>query len=98
MATQSTSDERLKTNWRDLPENFIEQIAQVKHGIYDRIDMQDTQAGVSAQSLEIALKEVISVNAQGYKTVNYGNAALVAVIELSKKVLELEQEIQKLKN
>ena len=98
VAMQSTSDERLKSNWRDLPDNFIEQLSQVKHGIYDRVDMEDTQAGVSAQSLEVVLKEVISENAQGYKTVNYGNAALVSVIELANVVLKLKQEVEELKN
>ena len=96
-AHQSTSDERLKTNWRDLDTNFIEKLANVKHGIYDRIDMADTQAGVSAQSLEKVLKEVISVDPNGYKTVNYGNAGLVAAIELAKEIIELRKEIKTLK-
>ena len=96
VATQATSDERLKTNWRPLVPNFIERLAEVKYGIYDRVDMQDTQAGVSAQSLEAVLKEVISINKDGYLTVNYGNAALVAVIELAKEVINLRQKIEEL--
>lgn len=46
------SDERLKKNWRNLPNNFVELLSKVKYGIYDRIDQKITQVGVSAQSLE----------------------------------------------
>ena len=81
-----------------MPVDFIEKLAGVKHGIYDRVDMPDTQAGVSAQSLEKVLKEATSTNNEGYKTVNYGNAALVAAIELAKEVVELRREIEVLKN
>jgi len=93
----STSDERLKTNWRTLPDNFLESLSKVKHGIYDRVDNGLTQAGVSAQDMQKVLEQVVSKDSEGMLSVNYGNAALVAVIELTKEVLELKEEIKALK-
>ena len=88
------SDERIKTNWRNLPENFVEQLAQVKSGVFDRTDVQVTQVGVSAQSLQSILEHAVIADENGQLSVAYGNAALVAVIALAKKVLELEQMIK----
>ena len=86
----ANSDERLKTNWRDLPPDFIEQMAKVKRGIYDRLDIEATQAGVSAQSLLKPLKEAVHVKEDGTLSVAYGNAALVLAIELAERVVALE--------
>ena len=93
----SSSDERLKTNWRPVQEDFVAKLANVKSGVYDRTDIQATQAGVSAQSLEEVLAEVVVTAPDGLKSVNYGNAALVAAIELAKQVVELRKEIAALK-
>jgi hypothetical protein len=91
----SSSDERIKTNWRSLPENFLESLSKVKHGIYDRVDNGLTQAGVSAQDMQKVLEQVVSEDSEGMLSVNYGNAALVAIIELTKRVLELEAKLNK---
>ena len=93
----SSSDERLKTNWRSVQEDFVAKLAGVKSGVYDRTDIEATQAGVSAQSLEEVLAEVVVTAPDGLKSVNYGNAALVAAIELAKQVVELRKEIAELK-
>lgn len=93
----SSSDETLKTNWRPVAEDFVTKLAEVKSGIYDRTDIEATQAGVSAQSLEQVLSEVVITAPDGLKSVNYGNAALVAAIELAKQVVELRKEIAELK-
>lgn len=85
------SDERVKTNWRNLPVDFIDQLVNVKHGIYDRTDNGITQVGVGAQSLQTVLEQAVIEGEDGRLSVSYGNAALVAVIELSKRVLELEK-------
>lgn len=53
------SDERLKTNWRDLPADFVERLAAVKHGVYDRVDTGDTQVGVGAASLKEFLSQAV---------------------------------------
>jgi hypothetical protein len=92
----ANSDERLKTNWRALPEDFVSQLAQVKHGVYDRLDIAETQVGVSAQSLQALLAQAVLVNNDGFLSVAYGNAALVACIQLAQKVVELEQTVAKL--
>lgn len=93
----SSSDERLKTNWRDLPNNFVEKLASVKVGIFDRTDVQSTQVGVSAQSLQEVLPNAVVQDAEGMLAVSYGNAALAATVELAKIIIELRQEIDQLK-
>ena len=90
------SDERRKTNWRGVDSQLIEQLAQVKHGIYDRIDENLTQIGVSAQSLQKVIPDAVITNPDGYLSVSYGNAALVAAIQLSKRVVELEARLNAL--
>lgn len=92
----SSSDETLKTNWRDLPENFIELLAQTKHGVFDRIENGNTEVGVSAQSLLKALEQAVVKGEDGLLTVNYGGAALVAAIQLAQRVLQLEELVAKL--
>jgi len=92
----ASSDERLKTNWRDVAPDFIEQLAGVKNGIFDRTDFVSTEAGVSAQSLQKVLAEAVITGEDGKLSVNYGGAALVACIQLSKRVLELEAKLDQL--
>jgi hypothetical protein len=92
----ANSDERLKTNWRDLPENFVERLADIKHGVYDRTDIEATQVGVSAQSLQALLEQAVLVGEDGTLSVAYGNAALVACIQLAQRVVALEQTVAKL--
>ncbi len=86
------SDERLKKNWKNLDANFIEQLAQVKCGTYERTDNEfaKVQVGASAQSLRNVLPEAILEDAEGILSVAYGNAALVAAIKLAERVVELE--------
>ena len=72
----ASSDERLKRDWQDLPNDFIEQLAGVKHGTYTRVDNGERQAGVSAQSLMPVLPE--AVHGASILSVAYGNAALVS--------------------
>lgn len=93
------SDERLKTNWRDLQDGFLDQLADVKMGIYDRVDTEQamTQVGVSAQSLQDILPDAVSEGADGYLTVAYGNAALAACVALAREVRELRAEVKALK-
>lgn len=86
----SSSDESLKTNWRDVAPDFIEQLAGVKSGIFDRIEGGNTEVGVSAQSLQKALAEAVVSGEDGLLSVNYGGAALVAAIKLAERVVALE--------
>jgi diaminopimelate epimerase len=92
------SDERVKTNWRDLHPDFVEHLAEVKHGIYDRTDQTATQVGVSAQSLQKIMEHAVMENADGQLSVAYGNAALVSAVELAKRVVDQETRIQQLES
>lgn len=90
------SDERLKENWRALPPDFVARLARVKVGVYDRKDTGETQAGASAQDMRAVLAEVVSESDQGILSLAYGNAALVAAVELAKRVEEQEARIKRL--
>jgi hypothetical protein len=93
----ANSDERLKTDWTDVTPDFIAKLAQVKHGVFSRKSNGNREPGVSAQSLIPALPEAVVQGEDGFLSVNYGGAALVAAIELAKVVEELRAEIAELK-
>lgn len=90
----ASSDETLKTNWRDLPSDFLELLANVRHGIFDRLDDGHTRVGVGAQSLQPVLPNAVIPLETGKLTVDYGPAALVACVKLAQRVLELERIIK----
>lgn len=94
------SDERLKTNWRPVKLNFVKLLSEVKCGIYDRLDFEITQAGVSAQAWQKVLPETVTVGGDAEQTlsVNYGNAALVSAVELAKDNVELRARIERLES
>lgn len=92
----ANSDESLKTNWRGYSEDFVEQLAKIKHGTYDRLDVKLTQDGVSAQSLQKLLPNSVLQNEDGILSVAYGNAALVSVIKLAERLLAAESRIEQL--
>lgn len=89
------SDERLKKDWADLPDDFIERLADIKHGTYTRTDQSIRQVGVSAQSLQRLLPEAVLDG--DYLSVAYGNAALAACVELAKSVVALRAELNALR-
>jgi len=89
------SDERLKKDWEVLPTNFIEKLSQVKVGTFTRIDSDERQVGVSAQSLITFLPEAVQNDGE-YLSVAYGNAALASAVELAKEVVSLNARIARL--
>ena len=89
------SDERLKKDWANLSPTFLEDLSKVKYGTYTRIDSGERQVGASAQDMQKILPE--SVLDGEHLSLAYGNAALVAAIELAKQVVELKKEIELLK-
>jgi hypothetical protein len=89
------SDERLKKDWSSIGLDFIEKLAQVKSGTYTRIDTGERQTGASAQDMQKILPEAVQDGE--YLSLAYGNAALIAAIELAKQVVELKKEIELLK-
>lgn len=90
------SDESLKENWADLGADFIERLAGVKSGTYDRKDVDLRQAGVSAQALLKVLPEAVQEGEGGILSVAYGNASLVAAVELSRAVMDLRKRMAEL--
>jgi hypothetical protein len=93
----ANSDERLKDNWRDLDADFLTRLAGLKMGVYDRVDTGQTQVGVSAQSLQAFLPQAVQSDADGILSVAYGNAALVACVELAREVVALRAELNEMK-
>jgi len=84
------SDERLKKDWSDLPADFLEQLAKVKHGTYTRTDSEERQMGVSAQDMKRFAPEAVMEDSEGKLSLAYGNAALVAAVKLAERVVALE--------
>jgi hypothetical protein len=87
------SDERLKKDWEPVAEDFVDRLAKVKHGSYTRTDSEERQAGVSAQDWQKLLGETVQTDADGFLSVAYGNAALVAAVKLAERVVALEARI-----
>jgi len=90
------SDERLKKDWVNLPENYVEELAKVKVGTYTRIDGEKLrQVGVSAQSLRPLLPEAVIEATDDFKTLSvaYGNAAMASAVELAKEVVSLKEQL-----
>jgi hypothetical protein len=96
----ASSDERLKKDWTDLADDFVEQVAKVKAGTYTRIDSGERQAGSSAQDWQKLLPEVVHATEDEDKTLSlaYGNAALVAAVKLAQRVVEQDARIARLES
>lgn len=88
------SDPRLKEGWEDLAPDFIERLAGLQSGVYTRIDSGYRQAGVNAAQLQEFLPEVVHGMPPDYLSIAYGNAAMVACVELAKRVLALEKKLK----
>jgi hypothetical protein len=102
----SLSDERLKTDWAELPDDFVARIAEVRHGTFRRVGGTTREIGVSAQSLACAAPEAVRGGADvgaigdgsdpGFLSVAHGPAALAAVIALARAHLALRQRLEDL--
>jgi hypothetical protein len=92
------SDERLKKDWAPIYEGFIERLAAIRAGTYTRIDSGERQAGVSAQAMREILPEVVNEDNEGTFALAYGNAALVAAVELAKELVKIKQELAELRS
>jgi hypothetical protein len=91
------SDESLKADWQSLPDDFIEQLARVKHGTFNRVDLGLRQVGVGAQSLQPVMPEAVHTTPNGTLSVSYGNAALAACVELAQGLIALRKQVAELK-
>ena len=93
------SDERIKDNWQELDSDFINRLANVKAGTFDRLDIGERQVGVSAQAFSNVIPEAVQHHKQEDRfSISYGNAALTATVYLARRIIELEQELASLKN
>ena len=87
----ASSDERLKEDWVDLPDDFIEKLSKVKYGTFFRKDLKRRQIGVGAGSLKSVAPE--GVIAGEYLSVAYGHVALAGLIKLSNEFIKLKESL-----
>jgi len=92
------SDEKLKTNWQPFDADFIEKLAAVKAGTYDRIDTHERQVGVSANDLQAVVAEAVKTTEDGILAVSYGQAALATCVALAQRIVELEAKLKEINN
>ena len=90
------SDERLKKNWRHLPMDFVERMADVKVGTFDMEGQAARMVGVGAQHLDRVLPEAVMRDENGTLSVAYGNAALATCIALCREVMWLRERVRTL--
>lgn len=99
-ATYHSSDERLKTFECDVEVDLEKLKALPKKYFHWTADADGKrQLGTSAQAVEELFPELVSTNADGYKSVNYANlsiVALAAVDKLAEKNAELERRLAKI--
>jgi hypothetical protein len=88
------SDERLKKDWEQMPSDFVDRLANVLAGSFTRIDSGLRQVGVGAQSLQPLMPDAVPLGNDEVLTVAYGQAALVACVELAKRVVQLETKLK----
>ncbi|HEL7630515.1 TPA: tail fiber domain-containing protein [Stenotrophomonas maltophilia] len=89
----SNSDESLKQDWRPLRDDLVECLAGLKAGEYERKDSGVRQVGVGAQSLERFMPLAVVRGDNDLLSVAYGNAALVGVVALAKRLIALESRV-----
>ncbi|PXX15849.1 endosialidase-like protein [Paraburkholderia tropica] len=93
----ANSDERLKRDWQSVRPDFLERVAELQSGTFERISTGERNAGVSAQSLQRALPEAVLEGPDGFLSVAYGQAAVVMCVELAKEVLRLRALLEPVK-
>lgn len=91
----ASSDERQKDEWKEMPDDFVERLSYVLSGTYSRTDVPGRFVGVGAQSLQRLMPEAVMEDEDGMLSVAYGNAALVACIELAKELRRLKSIMKK---
>ena len=88
------SDARVKENIIDV-DNALEKVMNMRGVYYNKTNSDDTNrhVGVIAQEIEEVLPEVVTENAEGMKSVAYGNVVGVLI----EAIKELKAEIEELK-
>ena len=94
----SNSDERLKDNI-EIIGNAIDRVSQISGVSYTLKDAGTRHAGVIAQEVEKVLPEVVHENAEGIKSVAYGNMVgllIEAIKEQQASIEKLEARVAEL--
>jgi len=92
-----TSDERKKKSWQRVPHDLIERLAKIrKSGLFTWKRGGARGLGVGAQSLEQILPDAVHTDESGAKSVQYGAASMVLVVELARAVVDLRARLAKL--
>lgn len=93
----ANSDVTLKKNWRAMVPDFLDRMADVQHGVYDRIDTGITQAGLSAQDVQAICPELVTADARGILSLAYGQLGALIGVKLAQRAKQQQQEINDLK-
>lgn len=90
-----TSDARVKTNVRELNATNADAIKLVE---FDRTDVEHHGYGVIAQEVEKVYPSVVNTDADGFKSVNYNEIAMIKIKYLEDKVARLEDLVARLES
>lgn len=82
-----TSDARVKTNVVEIDASKADAVRLVE---FDRTDKKHHGYGVIAQELEKVYPEMVNIDSEGFKSVNYNELAMVKIKYLEDKVARLE--------
>lgn len=90
------SDERLKEDWEELHDSFVEDLAGLLSGKFTDKRTGERRFGVGAQSLQRFMPEAVKESIGGMLGVAYGDAALVACVKLAQRVVDLTKRVNNL--
>lgn len=94
----ATSDERLKTNWRQAAEKgWTLRMSKELYGEFDWTNGEGSGIGTSAQILRKEVPAGVRENEEGQLSVSYGHVAYLGVMDLAEHVDELLNEVSALK-
>ena len=87
----ATSDETEKENWRDLPDNFLEEFAAIERaGLFDWSATGETDGGIGAQSVQRIAPWCVFEDGKGKLCVNHSALNTVVTHALTRRVLRNE--------
>lgn len=90
-----TSDARVKTNVVEIDASKADAIKLVE---FDRTDKKHHGYGVIAQEVEEVYPSVVNTDANGFKSVNYNEIAMIKIKYLEDKVARLEALVARLES
>ncbi|MBQ4821715.1 tail fiber domain-containing protein [Aquimarina sp. MMG016] len=93
------SDRRWKTDFKVI-QNAIQKIQAINGYYYKWKNKPDTttQVGVIAQEIEAVLSEVVSTDAQGYKSVDYSKLTALLIEGIKSQQKSIQSQHQRIKN